>query len=92
MFTHRSYAYCELQVSSVLDTCLCSWELIHQASSQFECLSLPWRRKRASYSVDSHDLVSSAKVTTSAEPLLPQDPGFVNLMGTGSPLPVAQLF
>jgi hypothetical protein len=75
---------------SVLNRCMPTGKLIHQASPQFKRLSLPRRRKRASYSVDSHTVADCAKFTASAEPLLLRDPGFIRLAVAARGLFVAQ--
>ena len=64
--------------------------LIHQACSQFERLSLPWRRKGASNPIDGHIFASKLKVTTPARPLLAQDPGVVALAVAGRDVEAAQ--
>jgi hypothetical protein len=42
-------------------------QLVHQTGPQFECLSLPRRRKGASYPIDSH---LCAQADSPARPLL----------------------
>jgi hypothetical protein len=57
-------------MASVLNKCILPRTLVHQAGSQFECLSLLRRRERASDPVDSHGVVEGAETTTPAAPLL----------------------
>jgi hypothetical protein len=77
---------------SVLNRCVPTGKLIHQASPQFECLSLPRRRKRASDPVDSHAAADRAKCTTSAAPLLLRDPDSVRLAVAADGPSVAQWY
>jgi hypothetical protein len=62
---------------SVLNRCVPTGKLIHQASPQFERLSLPRRRKRASDPVDGHAVADRAQCPTCAAPLLLRDPDSV---------------
>jgi hypothetical protein len=67
-------------------------ELIHQACPQFERLSLPRRRKRASYPVDGHVVAYNARITVSTEPLLLRNYGSVELTVAGRGLSPARDF
>jgi hypothetical protein len=75
---------------SVLSRCMSTRKLIHQASPQLKCFSLPRRRECASYPVDSHTVANNVEFTTSAKSLLPRDPEFMRLAVANRGLFVAQ--